>query len=102
MHSEVATRRACRRCLGTGAITVGPERTRPERSRPLGNEKMSLGSDWSAGFDDEAATSLADAELLEKIGVELRASYRAWMEEPIPERLAVLIRLIEGEDDTAD
>ena len=63
---------------------------------------MLPGGDWSAGFNSSSATSLADAELFERIGSELRAGYQALMEEPLPERLAALLRHIEGEQESAD
>ena len=63
---------------------------------------MLPGGDWSAGFNGASATSLADAEFFERIGSELRAGYQALMEEPLPERLAALLRHIEGEQESAD
>ena len=63
---------------------------------------MPLGSDWSVGFNGGSATSLADAELFDRIGSELRASYQALMEEPVPERLAVLLGKIDGQQEIAD
>ena len=63
---------------------------------------MPPGSDWSAGFNGASATSIADAELFDRIGSELRASYQALMEEPVPERLAVLLGQIDGQQEIAD
>lgn len=63
---------------------------------------MLPGGDWSAGFNGASATSIADAELFERIGSELRASYQALMEEPVPERLAALLRQIAGEQKAAE
>jgi Anti-sigma factor NepR len=63
---------------------------------------MPPGRDWSAGFNGASATSFADAELFDRIGSELRASYQALMEEPVPERLAVLLGQIDGQQEIAD
>jgi anti-sigma factor NepR-like protein len=63
---------------------------------------MPPGSDWSAGFNGESATSIADAELFDRIRSELRASYQALMDEPVPERLAVLLGQIDGKQEISD
>ena len=64
---------------------------------------MQAGGNGSDGLDGGPG-AIADAELIERIGFELRASYRALMEEPVPEHLLALIRRLgddEGKDDSA-
>jgi hypothetical protein len=51
------------------------------------------GNDWSVGL--RSATSLDSDQVLGLIGRRLRSSYDAVVDEPMPERLATLVRELE-------
>jgi hypothetical protein len=59
-----------------------------------GRPRLMAGGDWSVGLN--APTSLSHAKLLLHLGQRLRPTYDDVFSEPVPERLADLVRQLES------
>jgi hypothetical protein len=59
-----------------------------------GRPRLMAGGDWSVGLN--APTSLSHAKLLLHLGQRLRPAYDDVVSEPVPERLADLVRQLDS------
>ena len=57
-------------------------------------------SDWSVGLN--SPTSLGQAQLLGILGRQLRDSYEAVVQEPLPDRLGELVEQLERQTERSD
>jgi hypothetical protein len=58
-------------------------------------ENLEDTGDWSIGFNGGPKNSLSDAELMANIGKGLRAVYMDVLREPLPDKVAALLRKLD-------
>ena len=70
--------------------------------RPPKGDAMTFmtGSDWSIGLN--SPTSLGQAQLLSVLGRQLRETYEPVVNEPLPERLGILVEQLENRTGNTD
>ena len=68
----------------------------------VGDEQGGFGGDWSVGLNSASANTLADAEVLARFGVGLRALYKDVLREPVPDHLAPLVNKLKEREGVAE